>query len=177
MTLDQYLKIVANGHIYRHIYHFTDNANMPSIAKFGLLSKDQAKQMGITVEAPGGNDWSRDADMLRELYDYVNLCFTRDHPMCYVAHKNGNILNPKYLAIDPEIFRLDGVKITLDVANKPTTEILDVVEGLEGIDTEVLYTRTDWRDPTIKDRLQRARKCEILVPKTVPVCYIKEIYN
>ena len=177
MTLDQYLKIVANSHNYPYIYHFTDKVNISSIANFGLLSKEQATQRGITVEAPGGNDWSRSADMQRELFDYVNLCFTRDHPMCYVAHKNGNIPNPKYLAIDPEIFRVDGVKITLDVANKATTEILDVIEGLEGIDTEVLYSPTDWSDPTIKDRLQKARKCEILVPQTVPVGYIKRIFH
>ena len=177
MTLDQYLKIVANGHIYRHIYHFTDKVNIPSIAKFGLLSKEQATQRRIIVEAPGGNDWSRNADMLRELCDYVNLCFTTNHPMCHVAHVNGNIPNPQYLAIDPEILRLDGVKITLDVANKATTKILDVVKGLEGIDTNVLYTWTDWSDPAIQDRLQKAQKCEILVPKTVPVCYIKGIRN
>ena len=175
MTIEKFLKIIASGHIYNYLFHFTDISNFPSIARFGLLSKQQLSNKGIEVKVPGGNEWSRDADERKELCNYVNLCFTYSHPMCHVAHIAGNIPNPRYLAIDPKILKLDGVKITLDVANKATTELLDVESGLERLDTEVLYARTDWNDPDIQARLQAAEKCEILVPKTVPVKYIKNI--
>lgn len=172
MAIENFLSVIASGHLYNYLYHFTDKSNIPSIAKFGILSKHQLSTKGIEVNVPGGNEWSRNADELKKLGNFVNLCFTTSHPMCYVAHMEGNIPNPRYLIIDPKILLLDGVKITLDVANKATTKLLDVANGLEGLDKEVLYTRTDWNDPDIQTRLQVAEKCEILVPKTVPVKYI-----
>ena len=41
------------------------------------------------------------------------------------------------------------------------------------IDYQVLYTWTDWNDAAIKQRLQQAEKCEILVPKYVPLDLIR----
>jgi hypothetical protein len=32
------------------------------------------------------------------------------------------------------------------------------------LDLEVIYTRTDWKDPKVQARLKAARLCEILVP-------------
>ena len=46
--------------------------------------------------------------------------------------------------------------------------MLDVEDGLEELDKEVLYTPTNWSKPRIRDRLKKARKCEILVPTAVP---------
>ena len=175
MTVEEFLYVIAHGHIYNYLYHFTDKSNIPSIAKFGILSKHQISKQGIIVKVPGGNDWSRNADELKELGDYVNLCFTTSHPMRHIAHMDGRIPNPRHLNIDPTILKLDGVKITLDVANKAATELLDVDNGLEGLDTEVLYTRTNWNHPDIQARLQVAEKCEILVPKAVPVPFIKNL--
>ena len=68
---------------------------------------------------------------------------------------------------------IQGVKITIGVANKSATELLEVEDGLEQLDKEVLYTRTDWDDPDIQARLQLAEKCEILVPKIVPLKMVK----
>ncbi len=39
MTIDEFKKIIAAGHIYKSLYHFTDNSNLSSIAKHGILSK------------------------------------------------------------------------------------------------------------------------------------------
>jgi hypothetical protein len=41
----------------------------------------------------------------------------------------------------------------------------------------VLYTRTNWNDPVIKLRLQQAEKCEILVPKYIPINLIRNLPN
>ncbi len=173
MTIDEFKKIIAAGHIYKSLYHFTDNSNLSSIAKHGILSKQQATKIGITITVPGGNEWSRDADAHKGLEDYVNLCFTRSHPMCHIAHMEGRIPDPQYLPIDPEILNTAGVKITIGVANKADTIILDVEDGLEQLDREVLYTRTDWDDASIQVRLRNAEKCEVLVPKIVPLNVIR----
>ncbi len=45
------------------------------------------------------------------------------------------------------------------------------------IDHEVLYTRTDWRDPAIQQRLSQAEKCEILVPGFIPLELIRNFPN
>lgn len=173
MTIDEFKKILAKGHIYNFLYHFTDASNLASIAQYGLLSKKEATKKGIQVVAYGGNKWSHDADIMKGLNDYVSLCFTQSHPMCHVAQMDGRIPCPQYLPIDPDILYLDGVKITLGVANKSETELLNVEDALEKLDYEVLYTRTDWSDPDIQTRLRNAEKCEILVPETVPLKYIR----
>ncbi len=168
LTVEEFKKILAKGHIYNSLYHFTDIANVPSIAKHGILSKQQATEKGIAIAVHGGNEWSRDADVHKGLEDYVSLCFTTSHPMCHNAHIEGRIPNPRYLAINSDVLKIEGVKITLGVANKAGTELVNVEDGLEQLDREVLYTRTDWDDPDIQTRLQNAEKCEILVPKFVP---------
>ena len=173
MTIEEFKKVLARGHVYRSLYHFTDIANLPSIAKHGILSKQQATENGIAIAVHGGNEWSHDADIHKGLEDYVNLCFTQSHPMCHIAHMEGRVPNPRYLSIDPDILNFAGVKITLGVANKADVELLNVEDGLEQLDYEVLYTQTDWSDPDIQVRLRNAEKCEILVPKIVPIELIK----
>lgn len=132
-----------------------------------------ALELGVEVAAKGGNEWSQNADKLSGLDGYVNLCFTWSHPMCHVAHVEGRIPNPRYLPIDPDVLKIEGVKITLGVANKAGTELLDVENGLEKLDKEVLYTRTDWNDPAIQSRLRSAEKCEVLVPNFVALELIR----
>ena len=173
MTVEEFKKILVVGHKYRSLYHFTDRANLSSIAKYGILSKQYATENKIEIAVLGGNEWSREADALKGLEDYVNLCFTSNHPMCYLAREDDRIPNPHYLSINPDVLKTEGVKITLDVANKAGIELLDVEDGLERLDREVLYTRTDWADADIQERLQNAEKYEILVPKIVPIELIK----
>jgi len=173
MKVDEFAKILAKGHQFTSLFHFTDAANTASIAKHGILSKDEANRRGVAVAVPGGNEWSRDADAHKGLNDYVNLCFTASHPMCHLAHLEGRIPNPRYIPIDVNVLKIEGVRITIGVANRADTELLEVEVGLERLDKEVLYTRTNWEDPDIQARRQSAEKCEILVPKIVPVSLIK----
>ena len=89
--------------------------------------------------------------------------------MCHVAHMDGRMPKPRYLPINPDVLKIECVKITLGVANKAGTELLSVEDGLEQLDRKVLYTRTEWVDPDIQVRLRNAEKCEILIPKIVPI--------
>ena len=54
LTVEEFKKNLANGHVYRSLYHFTDRANLDSIAKHGVLSKAKLAEIGLSVPAPGG---------------------------------------------------------------------------------------------------------------------------
>src|SRR5277367_2298889 len=145
-------------------YHFTDRKNAESIReRGGLYSLATLREMGIEIRAPGGNEWSHDADRLKGLDRYVHLCFRPNHPMEYVACQDGRITDPVYLQIHPEILRIKGVMFTADVSNKSGIEIIPLAEALEIIDFKVLYTRTDWTDPEVQQRLRQSEKYELLV--------------
>lgn len=168
-------ELIARYNI-RHLYHFTDAANVESIRAYGgLLSLEQLEQCGIIAPRPGGNDWSHDADRWRGLHRYVHLSFTDDHPMRYVA-ENDRRIGPTYtLRISASILHGPGLLFTTDIANKSGVQLLEWDQAVSAIDFEVLYTWLDWRDPEIQNRKRQARRAEILVPNGVSVQFIENI--
>ena len=159
-------------------YHFTDRRNAASIReRGGLYSLAALREMGIEIPAPGGNEWSHEADESRGLDRYVHLCFRPNHPMEYVARQDGRIIDSVYLQIHPDILRTKGVMFTADVSNKSGVEAVPLAEALEIIDFKVLYTRTDWTDPEVQQRLRQAEKYELLAPDHVPMKYIRNLPN
>lgn len=135
------------------------------------------RAQGIEVPAPGGNQWSQDADQLRDMDQYVHLCFRANHPMEFVARQAGRIGDTVYLSVHPEVLQWEGVLFTPDVSNKADIPMHTIEESKGLIDFEVLYTRTDWKDPKIKARLDQAEKCEILVPQCIPLKLIRNLPN
>lgn len=157
-------------------YHFTDRRNLPVIKDLGgLFPLSQLDNKQVKVPAPGGNEWSRDADALKGMGNYVHLCFRSTHPMEFVARQEGRITDTIFLQIHPSVMQFEGVRFTNDVANKAGVESVPVADAEALIDFEILYTRTDWRDPAIKARLSQAEKYEILVPHVIPLAYIRNI--
>jgi hypothetical protein len=157
-------------------YHFTDRRNLSLIRKLGgLYSLARLREMAVVIPAPGGNDWSHDADTARGLHRYVHLSFKANHPMEFVARREGRIADSVFLAIHPDVIRTEGVMFAPDVSNKSGVEVCAIQEAKDKIDFEVLYTRTVWRDPVIQTRLQQAEKCEILVPDHIPLDLIRNL--
>lgn len=170
---DQFLQYAVTS-----FYHFTDRRNAASISeRGGLYSLVALREMGIEIPAPGGNDWSHDADEMKGLDRYVHLCFRPNHPMEYVARQDRRIADSVYLQIHPDILRIKGVMFTADVSNKAGVEVIPLADALEIIDFKVLYTRTDWSDPEVQQRLRQAEKYELLVPNHVPMKYIRNLPN
>jgi hypothetical protein len=131
--------------------------------------------MKVEVLAPGGNEWSRDADGFKGMDEYVHLCFRANHPMEYVARAEGRIGDTIFLQIHPDVLAWNGVKFTADVSNKSGVSVHTMEEAREMIDFEVLYSRTDWSNPDIQKRLRAAEKCEILVPDKIPLSLIRSL--
>jgi hypothetical protein len=63
------------------------------------------------------------------------------------------------------------------VSNKSGVVPCTIEEARDIIDFEVLYTRTDWTDPAIQERLSQAEKYEVLVPKMIPLNMIRNMPN
>lgn len=173
MNIDKFIaETVATSNLHRCFYHFTDQRNLPMIKQHGLLSVSELRAGKIKPAAMGGNDWSQDADTMFGMDRYVHLCFTKNHPMAYLARQDGRIENCVYLKIDPTVLHRPGVLISAEVSNKSGAARKSPPEMLPELDLEVLYRRTDWRDPAILERLKNAEKYEILVPNNIPVTMI-----
>ncbi|WP_064697204.1 DarT ssDNA thymidine ADP-ribosyltransferase family protein [Rhizobium aegyptiacum] len=159
-----------------YLYHFTDRRNLQLIRdNGGLYPLAELDRRGVKVPAPGGNDWSRDADAAKGMGNYVHLCFRNNHPMEHVARQEGRITDTIFLRISPSVLQFEGVRFTNDVSNKSGVESVPIAEAAPHIDFQVLYTWTDWKDPAIKQRLQQAEKYEVLVPTLIPLNLIGNI--
>lgn len=165
-------KILADRN--RVFYHFTDTRNLPSIRQHGLLSMRELRERMI-IMAPGGNDWSLDADRRSGMDQFVHLCFFEDHPMEYLAKKEGRIERSRFLRIDPCVLTMEGVLISKEVSNKAGAIPRPADEMIGELDLEVIYTRTDWKDAKIQARLRAARKCELLVPRRIAIDHIRNL--
>ena len=104
---------------------------------------------------------------------YVHLCFRSNHPMEYLARQDGRVVNSIFLEIHPSVLQFEGVRFTADVSNKSGVESVSIAKAV--IDYEVLYTRTDWSDPAIQQRLKQVEKYEVLVPCCIPLSHIRNI--
>ena|SRR5258707_471906 len=158
-------------------YHFTDRRNLALIRTHGLCSSAGLKKKGIAIPAPGGNQWSQEADANKGMDRYVHLCFKANHPMEYLARQDGRIKDSIFLQIHPDVLQIEGVMFSAGVSNKTGVQIVPIEEAYGLIDFQVLYTRTNWGDPEIQQRLQQAEKCEILIPDYVPIELIRNLPN
>lgn len=160
------------------LFHFTDRRNLALIRDLGgLYPLKELRSMNVAVPAPGGNEWSNVADGMKGMDSYVHLCFRSNHPMEYVARQEGRIGDTIFLQINPDVLLWAGVKFTADVANKSGVAICAIEDAKSIIDFDVLYSRTDWKDPEIQRRLQHAEKYEILVPRRIPLDMIRNLPN
>lgn len=100
-------------HDITRLYHFTDRDNLASIrAAGGLLSWYSCKQNDINIARPGGSESSWMLDSRKGLADYVRLAFIPDHPMMYVASKDGRLKSPIVLEIDPAVIFFQATKFS-----------------------------------------------------------------
>lgn len=156
------------------LYHFTDRRNLSLIREHGGLHPiADLVNRGVNVPAAGGNQWSRDADKLKGMGKYVHLCFRSNHPMEYLARQDGRIGDTIFLEIHPSVMQFEGVRFTQDVSNKAGVESVSITQAADLIDFQVLYTRTDWSDTAIQQRLKQAEKYEVLVPCCIPLSHIR----
>jgi hypothetical protein len=178
LTSGAKLRSILEKYKFDGIWHFTDRSNIVPIQQNnGLLSLAELERKGATIPAPGGNQWSHDADKLKGVHEYVHLAFLDDHPMLFVAKQDGRIKDAVWLKIDSSVLFDANVRYTKEVSNKAGVGILTSDQAREEIDFDVLFTRTDWRNPEIQTRRRLALKSEILIPCHIPLNKILGIKN
>ena len=173
----QEFKAVLDEHRITKLYHFTDRDNLESIIKNGgLYSWMDCDRKGIKINKPGGSSASRQLDSSRNLEDYVRVSFTTQHPMMYVAMKDGRISNPVILEIDPEvIYWSESLYANLNAARytiKPN--IGPTISDFKQIHFQSVKTRTQFDLP---EEEQPYFQAEVLVKNFIPLEYIKNIGN
>jgi ssDNA thymidine ADP-ribosyltransferase, DarT len=142
MDIDQMVDFMSTHN--KCLYHFTDRRNIDSIRSNGLMSMRLMKEAGIEPVACGGNDWSLEADVQCGMDRYVHLGLTTSHPLEFKA-KNAGRIEPTYIRVDPTILKTPGVMFTSDVANKSGVIPEPLESGLDKLDLEVIFAKTDWK--------------------------------
>lgn len=100
----QSYKDLLQQHGITTLYHFTDRDNLQSIIDHGgLHSWADCEVKNIHIPKPGGDMTSRSLDCRGNHQHYVRASFTRNHPMMYVAQKDGRISNPVILEISLDV--------------------------------------------------------------------------
>ena len=173
----QEFKTVLDEHKIVKLYHFTDRDNLESIIKHGgLYSWMDCERKGIKIAKPGGSTASRQLDSSRNLEDYVRVSFTTQHPMMYVAMKDGRISNPVILEIDPEVIYWDNsLYANLNAARytiKPN--IGPSINDFKQIHFQSVKAHKHFDLP---EEEQPYFQAEILVKNFIPLEYIKNIGN
>ena len=151
----------------REFFHFTETANLPSIRAHGLLSLSELSRLNLPNVHYASSPESRSVDSHYGLDSYVRLAFVNQHPMEYVARKEGRLTAPKFLSVKSEILNIEGVRVAAGVAYGHGVPIYDLAEACDKLDFDVLYVRLNWKDPAIMARLMAARKYELLIPNRV----------
>ena len=174
MSIEQFVELIKGSKTNSCLYHLTDQANRSSIDKHGILSTTERDIQNIKPCYRGGNEDSHHADNIKGIESYVCLSFTDNHPLCYLAKSDGRLPNPVYLEICPEILLGDGVMFADGVANAKETELTPIKDAIHLIDIDVIYKWPPRCMRTGNERVQVAKKCEILIPKLVPIEMIME---
>ncbi len=166
----RYFENILREYNIESLYHFTDSSNIASIKEHGgLYSWWTANEKGIFIPKSGGDDLSKSLDERYNLEDYVRLSFTQNHPMMYVAQKNGCILNPIILKIDPQIiFWKDTIFSDMN-ATKNNHSHGKEFNDFKRIKFDVVTKQSQFDIPEIDKPYYQA---EVMVRKFIPICFI-----
>jgi hypothetical protein len=173
----QEFKAILDQQGIKKLYHFTDRENLESIIKNGgLYSWMDCERKGIKIAKPGGGSMSRQLDSGRNLEDYVRVSFTTQHPMMYVAMREGRISNPVILEIDPEIIYWKGTCYSNMNAtiHRIRPNIGDSLSDFKQIHFKSVKVHKHFDLP---EEEQPYFQAEVLVKNFIPLEYIKNIGN
>ena len=160
----------------QHLIHFTDKSNLDSIIQNGgLYSWDYCERNNIFIASPGGSQFSRELDMRKNLHNFVRLCFINDHPMMYIAMKDGRIKRPILLKISRDVIYWNDTKYS-DINAATEREIVNIGSSfnhLNNIDFAIF--RRNYFDLDYYEKMKY--QAEVLVYERIPINYINNIYD
>jgi hypothetical protein len=144
------------------LYHFSSSSNRASIQKKGLLPFTETPPDAVH----SGSETSHRLDKNKGLQDYVRLSFRADHPMAYVAIKDGRLTDNAVdnHRVDAKVMLDEGV-LFADI-NAAATDAR-IGESPDIIDFDVLerFSRRAYR--FIPKHLKPKIQAEVLVPHKI----------
>lgn len=169
---EEYKEIIARERIGK-LYHFTDRDNLDSIiAAGGLYSWADCDTNNIKIAKPGGDDTSRSLDRRDNLQHFVRLSLCREHPMKYVAMKEGRIDNPVLLEISPEVIYWSETCYADRNATKNGAQVGSDIDDFEEIHFSCVRASNQFDLPEEEKEFYQA---EVLVKNFIPLEYILNI--
>lgn len=171
MTIDELIALIRRSPVQKSLFHFTATQNLSTIRRDGLLSRRALIKRNINHET-GGNQLSRDLDDQCGLDAYVHLYCRQQYGMLHTAQQDGRLHQTSWISVAPDVLALPGVLIAPDNSVKNGVETIPASEIIDQLDLEILYQRTDWKNPAIQARLRAAERYEILVPDAIANAYL-----
>lgn len=164
-------QIIINKHKINCLYHFTDRQNLQSIrSNSGLYSWYTCNQRGIKIPAQGGSELSKNLDQRHGLQDYVRLCFNKNHPMFYVARRDGRLKSPYFLEILTDVIYWQDTLFSNENAASNTVIIGGSINHFNNINFIKAKTGI-WQNEIEKKQIQ----AEVLVKTHIPIQFIRNI--
>jgi len=161
-------QVLVKKHQINWLYHFTDESNIPTIISTGgLFSLSYCRSHNIRIPCPGGNGISRINDEIKNLLDYIHLCFNFNQPMLHVARREGRIKNPAILKVSSEVIYWGKTKFSNLNAADASAMIGEGFEDFDRIDLKLAISDS-WSGPDEKKRYQ----AEVMVKEHIPLDYI-----
>jgi hypothetical protein len=133
------------------------------------------ERKGIKIAKPGGGSLSRQLDSGRNLEDYVRVSFTTQHPMMFVAMKDGRISNPVVLEIDLEVALWEDTLYSDRNATRSGAIVGGDFANLMTIRFGLFNRMMRYFD--MNDEAKMHYQAEVLVKNFIPLQYITNIGN
>jgi len=168
---DEEVKTFLDQYNIKSVWHFTDQSNIESITKHGLLSLHKLRQQHIDVEYTGSSKESHMIDRYKGLDKYVHLSFIQDHPLYYIALNEERIIDPAWIEIDISVIFEETTLFCDKVANDNTARLFKLNKVSQKIDLDTMINHP------IFDEGKEARKAEILVFDRISPDKILGVYD
>lgn len=146
------------------LYHFTDVANLPSIAQHdGLLSWEEQGRRGFRAPSPGGTATSRQLAAENGDTDRISTSIAPNTPMLAVRLRDGHRM--AMILLTPAVTEVPGVLFTSTNAVANDHWRAEPPKGFGAIDFKIATGPVDIGNPAWK----RAVQAEVLVPRHIPL--------
>jgi hypothetical protein len=160
-------------------YHFTDRSNLKSIKENGgLFSWYYCDLNSIEIPMPGGSLGSRQNDTINGKKDFVRVAFNKEHPMLFIAQRDGRISRPVWLDIDIEVAYFEHTEFSDKNAaaiSSYTPMIGKEAQHLSNIRFDILKKAERVKHYNLLDNEKPYNQAEVLVKTWIPIEYIKNI--
>lgn len=169
---EQYLNLVKSAGVTK-LFHFTDKSNLKNIRDMGgLYSWDYLVSSNINIPAPGGDNLSRMLDSRYKLENFVRTSFCSNHPMMYVARKEGRITDPVILEINPEVIALKDTMFSNMNATKKGHKKGTGIKDLKRVDFNICLQNNQF---DLEEYEKAYYQSEVMVKQFIPSKYIMNL--